>query len=190
MQPQRHLSSSHMPTSPLFIDDPDGLAAFCDSLQGESLLAVDTEFIRELSYLPVLELVQLADANGRTALVDYRTVGAAARRPLARILADPGILKVFHDAHADLELLQTAVGEQPAPIWDTQLAAGFFGYDGPNGYAGMVRALLGHGTPDGRVPTGPAGRSRPPSLLMPPPMSNSSFRSTGCSASDWRNSAG
>jgi ribonuclease D len=121
-------------------------------LRGESLLAVDTEFVREFTYSPVLELVQVATPR-TIALIDCRMIGAPALGPLLSVLSDPGTLKIFHDARSDLEILHTAAGVLAGPVWDTQLAPGFFGYDGPAGYAGMVRALLGQSTPDGQART-------------------------------------
>ena len=117
------------------------------------MLAVDTEFIREYTYEPALELIQIATAAGEIILIDYGTLGHAANGPIGQIMTAPGTLKVFHDAHSDVEILYGATGYLPTPIWDTQLSAGFFGYDGRTSYGGMVQVLLGERTPEGQART-------------------------------------
>ena len=107
------------------IADDDALRAFCDALRGAQSVGLDTEFIRERTYVPVLETVQVA-APGRCALIDRRGVGDLA--PLAQVLLNPRIEKVLHAAEQDLELLKPAVGGVPAPIFDTQIAAAMLGY--------------------------------------------------------------
>ncbi|MEA2625486.1 MAG: ribonuclease [Candidatus Binatota bacterium] len=128
---------------PEFVDTVPALAALGERLAGARELAIDTEFIRERTYAPRLELVQLATRDGRVALIDYGTLGRVDGDPLAAICADPSVLKVFHAAEQDLEMLALLFGRAPEPIWDTQLAAGLFGYTGRLGYSAMVEALLG-----------------------------------------------
>lgn len=125
------------------VESRDALAALCERLRGQSPLALDTEFIRERSYRPRLELVQVAAPDGTLALIDYGALGRLDGDPFAALLVAPAVLKVFHAADQDLELLRPLTGRVPGPVWDTQLAAGLFPYDGRIGYAAMVEALLG-----------------------------------------------
>ena len=128
---------------PLYIDDRRALAALCEQLRGETVLALDTEFIREKSYVPKLELVQVATRDGLVAAIDYGVLGRLDQDPFLEILNDPGVLKVFHAAEQDLEMFHLLSGVVPGPIWDTQLVTGLFGYTGRLGYAAVAESLLG-----------------------------------------------
>lgn len=131
------------PTHSLFIDDRQALANLCEDLRGEPVLGLDTEFIREQSYIPKLELVQVSTRAGLVAAIDYGTLGRFEGDPFAAILLDPAVLKVFHAADQDLEMFHLLTGEAPGPIWDTQLVLGLMGYTGRLGYAAVVENLLG-----------------------------------------------
>lgn len=128
---------------PLFIDDLQRLQEFCNSLAGETVLALDTEFIPEHTYSPKLELVQIGTRSGRTAIIDYGVIGIVDSDPLAPILNDPNVLKVFHSAYGDLLVLQPLAGKPPAPIWDTQLVTKLFDYRGGARYSAVVETLIG-----------------------------------------------
>lgn len=126
-----------------FIDDRRDLAEFCERLEGHTVLALDTEFIREQSYVPKLELVQVTTSEGDAAVIDYGTLGRSDRDPFTPILTNPNILKVFHAADQDLEMFHVLTGKVPGPIWDTQLVTGLYGYTGRMGYQAVVEATLG-----------------------------------------------
>lgn len=128
---------------PLYIDDRGALTEFCKTLAGETILALDTEFIPEHTYSPQLELIQVATRSGTTAILDYGAMGRIDPDPLAPILTDPGILKVFHSAYGDLLVLQPLGGTPPSPIWDTQLVTKLFDYHGGARYGAVVESLLG-----------------------------------------------
>jgi ribonuclease D len=128
---------------PLFIDDARTLSQFCQTLQGETILALDTEFIPEHTYAPQLELVQIATRGGNVAVIDYGVIGRRDGDPLAPILNDPGVLKVFHAAYADLLVLEPLAGKPLSNIWDTQLVTKLFDYRGGARYGAVVDSLLG-----------------------------------------------
>ncbi|MDB5102176.1 MAG: rnd [Cyanobacteria bacterium RYN_339] len=135
---------SEADSAPLFIDSRRELEELCEHLRGETILGLDTEFIREQSYVPRLELVQVSTQDGLLAAIDYGTLGRFDGDPFAEILADPEILKVFHAADQDLEMFHLLLGHVPGPIWDTQLVTGLFGYGGRLGYQAVVESLVGH----------------------------------------------
>lgn len=150
---------------PSFIDNPRALAALCEKLAGHTMLAVDTEFIREQSYVPSLELVQVAAPDGTAAAIDYRTLGRFEGDPFVAMLKDPGILKVLHAADQDLEMLHLLTGVVPGPIWDTQLVTGLFGYSGRLGYQAVVENMLGHRPTKGETLTDWSQRPLTPEQL-------------------------
>lgn len=107
--------------------------------QTREWLAMDTEFLREDTYFPKLALVQVCD-GGVPVCIDVQTVGPA---PLIELLRDPKILKVFHSASQDLEILTMLAGVCPAPLFDTQIAAAMLGEGEQMGYAALVEKRLG-----------------------------------------------
>lgn len=115
------------------------LAAAADRWRGARLLAVDTEFVRERTFRPILGLIQVADENGVT-LIDPQQATELA--PLAGLLKEPGIDKVFHSCSEDLEVFRDRLELIADPIFDTQLAAAFAGYGYSLGYSRLVSLLF------------------------------------------------
>ena len=103
------------------ITDTDTLRAFCKRQQGSQYVTVDTEFMREKTYWPILCLVQIGGPD------DAVVVDAMAPNldltPLYNLMLDQSILKVFHAARQDLEIFLHLSGEVPEPLFDTQVAA-------------------------------------------------------------------
>ena len=104
-----------------------------------SLLAVDTEFVRERTYYADLGLVQISD--GQTVwLID--PLGDGELAPLRRLLADQNITKLLHSPSEDLEVLQHVTGELPVPMVDSQLACSLLGQPLQLGYHKAAEWLL------------------------------------------------
>ncbi len=123
-----------------YIDAGPGLERACAELAADGVCAIDTEFVRESTYYPELALIQLASESCR-ACIDPLAIDDLA--PLAALLADASVLKVFHSPSQDLEILYQKFGAVPAPVFDTQLAAAVLGYNHQVSYADLVRDLLG-----------------------------------------------
>lgn len=124
----------------MYIADQATLEAFARSAEGASVLAVDTEFLREKTYYPKLCLLQLS-ADDRTAVVDPFAVESL--EPLAPVFANRGIVKLFHAGGQDLEIILHEMGMLPSPIFDTQVAAALLGHTQQIGLASLVHAELG-----------------------------------------------
>src|SRR5579863_4176364 len=103
------------------IADTDALAQFCMRLKGTRFVAVDTEFMRERTYWPILCVVQVAGPEEAVA-IDALAPGIDLA-PLLTLMADPETLKVFHAARQDLEIFFHLSGAVPHPLFDTQIAA-------------------------------------------------------------------
>ena len=125
---------------PQLITDTASLKAFCDTLQGEPYVTVDTEFIRESTFWPELCLVQLGGSEGAMA-VDALADGIDLA-PLFELMADTKVLKVFHAARQDLEIFLHLSGYLPTPIFDTQVAAMVCGFVDSVGYENLISKLL------------------------------------------------
>ncbi len=89
-------------------------------------VAVDTEFVWERTYYPNLGIVQLALNEKEAWLLDILALKGKLDT-LGKVLSNPQIEKILHDARQDLTILRQATGFYPQNIFDTRLAAGFIG---------------------------------------------------------------
>jgi ribonuclease D len=101
---------------------------------------LDTEFVSERRYRPLLCLVQIV-VGDRIEILD--PLGDLDPTPLAQALADPQIEVVLHAGRQDVALLKRSWNTGFTNIFDTQVAAGFAGYGAQSGYDSLVRSLLG-----------------------------------------------
>lgn len=118
----------------------DELAAFSADVSKRPFVAVDTEFMREKTYWPILCLIQAA-ADGVEAIIDPMADGIDLS-PFLDLLSDPTTVKVFHAARQDIEIFFQLAGKAPAPLFDTQIAAMACGFGEQVGYEPLVRTLL------------------------------------------------
>ena len=99
---------------PLWIDDPDDLAARLAHPPGR--VGLDTEFVRERTYWPQLALVQIALGEGGDGVLLVDPLVAGMTRALVPLLTDERVLKIMHSASEDLVALKHACGVVPSPI--------------------------------------------------------------------------
>ena len=121
------------------ITDTKALAALCKALAHEIFVTVDTEFMRETTYWPDLCLIQIAGAevNG---LIDPMAEGIDLK-PFFALMNNEKVLKVFHAARQDVEIMVHLAGTVPHPIFDTQIAAMVCGFGDQVSYEAIVRKL-------------------------------------------------
>lgn len=123
-----------------YIDNNEQLASICQQFEQSEYLVIDTEFIRQTTYYPILALLQIND--GKTiAIIDPVSIDDL--KPLLKVCFDPDIVKVLHSARQDMEIFYHICGKLPSPIFDTQIAAALLGYGSQIGYAALVKSLLG-----------------------------------------------
>lgn len=123
------------------IGTTDALAAACDRLKNSSYITVDTEFLRETTYWPKLCVIQMADAAGEV-LIDALAPGIDLA-PFFALMADESVLKVFHAARQDIEIIWHLSGIIPHPLFDTQVAAMVLGHGDSISYDQLVQRLTG-----------------------------------------------
>lgn len=123
-----------------FIDHTDALVQFCQSIESSPWLAIDTEFVRTDTYFPILSLIQTQNPEGISAIIDPIAIDDLS--PLWALLQNPHIIKVFHSARQDLEVLYQVSGQLPVNIFDTQIACLFLGHGDLAGLARVVAAEL------------------------------------------------
>ena len=121
------------------ITTTDALAAACGRLARHPYVTVDTEFLRETTYYPKLCLVQMA-APEEAVLVDPLADGISLD-PFLDLMADPNVVKVFHSARQDLEIVWNLGRLVPTPLFDTQVAAMVCGYGDSVSYEQLANDL-------------------------------------------------
>ncbi|MBC8129476.1 MAG: ribonuclease D [Rhizobiaceae bacterium] len=122
----------------------DGLAEACRIFQDAPFVTVDTEFIRETTFWPELCLIQMA-SDDLAVLVDPLAEGIDLT-PFFALMADRRVVKVFHAARQDLEIVYKLGGMLPAPLFDTQIAAMVCGFGESIAYDQLVAR-----TTEGRI---------------------------------------
>jgi ribonuclease D len=116
------------------------LAGACARLATAPYAAVDTEFMREQTFWPKLCLVQIA-ADSAEVLIDSQAPSLDLT-PLFDLMVNEKVLKVFHSARQDIEIVHHLAGIIPHPIFDTQVAAMVCGFGEAVSYSMLVKRLL------------------------------------------------
>jgi len=122
------------------ISRTDELKEACAKLGRAPFIAVDTEFMREQTFWPKLCLVQIA-ADGKEVLIDSQAP-ALDLTPLFDLMVNEKVVKVFHSARQDIEIVHHLAGVIPHPIFDTQVAAMVCGFGEAVSYSMLVKRLL------------------------------------------------
>ncbi len=108
-------------------------------LRGQPWIGFDTEFVGEKTFIPVLCLLQIVHEQG-IFLVD--TLAVKNLDAFLQIVQDPATLKITHAGDNDYRILNILYGTVPVNLFDTQIAAGFVGYNYPAGFAKIVEREL------------------------------------------------
>src|SRR6201990_2864530 len=117
------------------------LAAACTKLAKHPFVTVDTEFLRETTYFPILCVAQLASEDDAV-VVDALAEGIDIT-PFLKLMANGKVLKVFHAARQDIEIVWHRAKMIPHPVFDTQVAAMVLGYGESISYDQLVQRITG-----------------------------------------------
>ena len=123
------------------VTSSNDLAAICERLSKHPFVTVDTEFLRESTFWPKLCVVQMAGPD-EAVIIDALTEGLDLA-PLYKLMADPGVVKVFHAARQDIEIFWNLAKTIPSPMFDTQVAAMVLGYGDSISYDQLVQRTTG-----------------------------------------------
>ncbi|MDP9732893.1 UNVERIFIED_ORG: ribonuclease D [Rhizobium sp. SORGH_AS260] len=121
------------------IETTAALAEACTELAKSEFITIDTEFLRETTFWPELCLVQMASPTLEV-LVDPLAKGLDLT-PLFELMANPDVVKVFHAARQDIEIIYHLGGLIPHPIFDTQVAAMVCGFGDSISYDQLVQKI-------------------------------------------------
>ena len=117
------------------------LAAACARLARHPFVTVDTEFLRETTYYPLLCVAQIASAD-EAIVVDALAPGIDLA-PFFELMVDERVLKVFHAARQDIEIVWHMAGRIPHPVFDSQVAAMVLGFGDSISYDQLVQRVTG-----------------------------------------------
>jgi ribonuclease D len=118
------------------------LEAACERLARHRVITVDTEFLRETTYYPLLCVVQMASPD-EAVVIDALAKGIDLKS-FFELMANEKVLKVFHAARQDIEIIWHRAAIVPHPVFDTQVAAMVLGHGDSIGYDQLVERIAGH----------------------------------------------
>jgi len=131
----------YIPDRMQIINSSTDLASACQRLSTNDFVAVDTEFLREQTFWPQLCLMQLA-VPGEAFIVDPLAKGIDLA-PFWELMANEGVVKVFHASRQDIEIVFAKTGLVPHPVFDTQIAAMVCGFGESISYVNLVKRVTG-----------------------------------------------
>ncbi len=119
------------------IETTAALQDACRKLAQSEFVTVDTEFLRETTFWPILCLIQMASPDLEV-IVDPMAKDIDLT-PFFELMADTSVFKVFHAARQDLEIVYHLGKLIPHPIFDTQVAAMVCGFGDSISYDQLVQ---------------------------------------------------
>ena len=124
----------------MLIYNNDQLKQFFLKSQKDKIIGIDTEFFRVSTYYPKLCLIQLANKTS-SVIIDPLSYNINLSL-IRKILFSKEIIKIFHAAYQDIEILFNLFGKIPKNIIDTQICLSEIGYSHSMGYAEACKNLL------------------------------------------------
>ncbi len=121
------------------------LRSVCDHIANSDFVTVDTEFLRESTFWPELCLIQVAtpNSNGGEAYIIDPLANGIDLAPFFDLMADESVVKVFHAARQDIEIIYKLGNLIPHPVFDTQVAAMVCGFGDSISYDQLVFKITG-----------------------------------------------
>ena len=142
---------NQMPNPENYITSNADLSEVVEMINQEKLVALDTEFMREKTYYPILSLIQIAvRKSGEQKLFIVDALSGLDLKPLIAIIFDKKITKILHASLQDLQIFYQKsdiphlgmLDEVVESVIDTQIMANFCGFDFNSGYSSLVEKLL------------------------------------------------
>lgn len=121
------------------IETTAALEEACLKLAQSDFITIDTEFLRETTFWPELCLIQMASPDLEV-IVDPLAKGLDLS-PFFALMADTSVIKVFHAARQDIEIIFHLGNLIPHPIFDTQVAAMVCGFGDSVSYDQLVQKV-------------------------------------------------
>ena len=122
------------------IEDQQAISRFGEENQSITWLGFDTEFVGEKRFFTRLCLIQVITENGLYLIDPFKVKDM---QVFLDMVTDPDIIKITHAGDNDYRLLQIGYGIIPKNVFDTQIAAGYVGYNYPVSFRKLVEGELG-----------------------------------------------
>lgn len=122
------------------IENIDELKDLSEKLSKVDWVGIDTEFLREKTYYPLLCLIQIHSEIGEWCI---DTIKIEDLSSFSQVICNPKIEKIFHSCRQDLEALDQRIPIAVENLYDTQLAASFCGLGDQMSYAAVVQEVTG-----------------------------------------------
>lgn len=123
------------------IDTTEALTSLIDRAVKVPRVGLDTEFVWEQTYYPSLGIIQIALSKDEAFIIDAPAIKDLT--PLGKLVSNPEVMKIFHDAQQDLTILRRATGAFPQNVFDTQCAAGFVGFSSSVSLSALLGDAIG-----------------------------------------------
>ena len=123
------------------VQDNKSLKTLCKNLKKQKIIYLDTEFLRDRTYWPLLCTIQIRTQR-KSYLLDMISDDQMNFEEFKNILKNKNILKVIHSARQDIEVLLYNFNVIVWPIFDTQLAYGLVSNENNIGYNSLVEKLF------------------------------------------------
>src|SRR5712691_2488327 len=123
------------------ITTTEELGQVCARMARHPFVTIDTEFLRETTYYPLLCVAQIASPD-EAVVVDALAAGIDLE-PLFALMTNEAVVKVFHAARQDIEIVWNMAKKIPHPIFDSQVAAMVLGYGDSISYDQLVQRITG-----------------------------------------------
>ena len=127
-------------TQNLLIDEQAQFDELCEHIRTIGIVAYDTEFVSEHTYLPELCLLQLATPERAVAVDPFRVQDLSA---WWQIMADDSTTVIVHAGREEIRFCLHHGQLKPQRIFDTQIAEGLRSTTYPVGYESLVSRILG-----------------------------------------------
>lgn len=111
----------------------------CARLSAHPYVTVDTEFLRETTFWPMVCVVQIASEDEAIAIDTL--ADDIDLTPFFDLMANTSVVKVFHAARQDIEIIWHRAKMIPAPLFDTQVAAMVCGFGDQVSYQELVSSI-------------------------------------------------
>jgi ribonuclease D len=121
------------------ITTKDRLTVLCSAIEDSSVVALDTEFIRERTYYPQLCLIQIATEDF-VGCIDC--LADLDLQPLIAALFDEKLTWVLHSARQDLEVIWNMSARMPRWLIDTQMAGALVGFPPQQSLQDLLQEVL------------------------------------------------
>jgi ribonuclease D len=157
------------------ITTAEEITELASKLSEKSVIAFDTEFIRENTFYPIVEIIQVA-TDDESWLVDAAAFKKGFRagpqggfnpgiKPLLDVFENRNILKIVHAAQGDQECLYTSFGVVATPCFDTSVGASLCGLGEAVGLGKLLKSVLDVTIAKGHARTNWSVRPLPQQLL-------------------------